>query len=229
MHYTSYTLNLKYIKEVFVYCVFMSLVESDSVIQPQHEVVPYDLVVLQGGWLTDQHIDFANNILRNQFRNVQGLETPLLNQSYRGFSCSDTNSPVIQMHNVGNHWVTSFREAAQTEVRLYDSLVSFALPVFQPRLQKLLVKQMKQIYNMGNMNSSIQVLCCSTTIQPNGSDCGVYAIAFATDLCNGRDPGLIDYDTRRMRQHVVTCFSNGVLTSFPAVASRIPVHVTITV
>ena len=46
-------------------------------------------------------------------------------------------------------------------------------------------------------------------------DCGVIAIAFATDLCHGLDPVAVTYDQEKMRQHLLTCLENKKLEPFP--------------
>ena len=42
-----------------------------------------------------------------------------------------------------------------------------------------------------------------------GFDCGLFAIAFATALCNGVDPHGLSLDQGAMREHLVGCFEEG--------------------
>ena len=54
--------------------------------------------------------------------------------------------------------------------------------------------------------------------QDNGSDCGLFAIAFAFELCKGDHEALAQgrkFDTEKMRQHLVDCFENDEMQSFP--------------
>jgi len=51
--------------------------------------------------------------------------------------------------------------------------------------------------------------------QPNSNDCGLFAIAFATELVHGRDPSLCHFNTSAMRQHLVGCLNEGHLSCFP--------------
>ena len=51
--------------------------------------------------------------------------------------------------------------------------------------------------------------------QPNSNDCGLFAVAFATELVHGRDPSLCHFNTSAMRQHLVGCLSEGHLSRFP--------------
>lgn len=43
----------------------------------------------------------------------------------------------------------------------------------------------------------------------NGWDCGLFAIAFATELVHGSDPSLCHFDTGTMRQHLLCCLEKG--------------------
>ena len=50
--------------------------------------------------------------------------------------------------------------------------------------------------------------------QPNGSDCGVFALACATELAHGLDPALCSWECSSMRSHLMVCLTNGSLTRF---------------
>ena len=49
-------------------------------------------------------------------------------------------------------------------------------------------------------------------------DCGLFALANATALCNGQDPAAITYDQGAMRQHLLNALERGELTPFPQMA-----------
>lgn len=49
--------------------------------------------------------------------------------------------------------------------------------------------------------------------QPNGSDCGIFAIAFATSLVYALKPENGNFDIIKMRQHH-NCLQNDEITSF---------------
>lgn len=53
-------------------------------------------------------------------------------------------------------------------------------------------------------------------IMQNGtSDCGLYAIAFATSIAFGDNPGSCLFDTQKMRRHLYHCLEAGKLEPFP--------------
>ena len=53
--------------------------------------------------------------------------------------------------------------------------------------------------------------------QQDGSDCGIFAIAFATCLVTGHSPGDFTFDIPKMRPHLLDCLKNGTITMFPCI------------
>ena len=56
--------------------------------------------------------------------------------------------------------------------------------------------------------------------QPNGNDCGIFAIAFATALCKGQNPEDQLFDVTQMRQHLHACIEKEKLQPFPSKRRR---------
>ena len=46
-------------------------------------------------------------------------------------------------------------------------------------------------------------------MQYGSADCGLFAIAFATAIALGISPEYIHFQQGEMRQHLLTCLSNG--------------------
>lgn len=197
-------------------------IDSDSTTDVQGQVAksltPYSEYILRTGQLNDQHIDFANRLLKKQFSNMQGLETPLLGASFRGFSVSSLAGPVVQIHHVSHHWVTSYRAPQDELVYVYDSMLHFDSNK-QPIVDGVLVGQLRQMYGNGT-SKALDVGCCFVTQQRNGVDCGVFAIGFATDLCLGLDPCIRQYDVRGMRRHTKQCFKSCTMQEYPVIGTR---------
>ena len=53
-------------------------------------------------------------------------------------------------------------------------------------------------------------------LQKGGDDCGLFAIAMATTLCNGGNPVDMVYDQGKMRDHLITAFKRNQLLPFPS-------------
>ena len=56
--------------------------------------------------------------------------------------------------------------------------------------------------------------------QLNLSDCGVYAVAYATHLAFGLDPTHCLWDHKQMRGHLLSCLEDGEMTCFPSKGDR---------
>ena len=95
-------------------------------------------ILKSGEWLTDEHISFAQDILKKQFPGIDGFQSPLLAQN-DSFSVEKNKS--IQIHHIaGNHWVTSC--SFNQEVAVYDSKFTGG------DLCPSLTKQLAQIYKL---------------------------------------------------------------------------------
>ena len=53
--------------------------------------------------------------------------------------------------------------------------------------------------------------------QLNGSDCGVFSIAYATSLMFIDDPKKVQYDISKMREHLIKCLKSGKMEQFTAI------------
>jgi len=51
--------------------------------------------------------------------------------------------------------------------------------------------------------------------QYGGSDCGLFALAFATALCTSTDPTACTFDQGQMRAHFLSCLEKGQIDQFP--------------
>ena len=134
----------------------------------------------------------------------------------------------VQIVNIGhNHWITLSTIGCQPgHINVYDSLHMTLSSDVKELIADLL--QWKGNY--------ITIHYCDVQWQVDGNDCGIFAIAFATAICNGDEPASIVFDQNNMRKHLKTCFDNGKLTPFPersrkrrikaAKEDTLPVHCT---
>ena len=52
-------------------------------------------------------------------------------------------------------------------------------------------------------------------LQQSSDSCGLYAIAMAYHLCDGKDPCHISYTESQMRSHLEKCFVTKTISAFP--------------
>ena len=111
----------------------------------------------------------------------------------------------IQIINVNNeHWVcVSNIFSIENEVFLYDSALYKSIPESLKR----------NIYFL--TNDDIQINLAHVQQQGNGSDCGLFALAFAMSLCLGKDPVQERYAPNLMRRHLFDCVIANKMAEFP--------------
>ena len=70
--------------------------------------------------------------------------------------------------------------------------------------------QLAHIYNSQRLDT-LSVEMAPVQQQVGGKDCGLFAVAFATELANGGDPVKVQYDQCAMREHYYSCLEGGEL------------------
>ena len=56
--------------------------------------------------------------------------------------------------------------------------------------------------------------------QPNAHDCGIFALANATELAHNCNPALCHWDVKSMRNHLLLCLERGKIERFPTCRER---------
>ena len=168
-----------------------------------------DQQVLKGRkCLTANHICAAHHMLKSQFPAQNGLQdTHYLSINNKWNSDPDDFVQILYVDSA--HWVClSNYDCEHGFVDLYDSIVSV------PPEDGSIVRQACTIMKSLNL-SAVQVNLVKVKQQIGGSDCGLFAIAMATDLCLRTDPFGASYAQEQMRIHLERCFESGQMTVFP--------------
>ena len=169
--------------------------------------------LLSGKWLNCRLIEAAQSLLSKAFPYIEGLQTPLNGEM---FKFKRAVSTFVQILNVErSHWiVVSNVGCKKAVVNIYDSAYNF-----------LSLNTKKQICSLWQPSSDqVEFKLVNVQRQPNSSDCGLFAIANATELAHGRDPLLCTWNTCQMREHLFSCIERGKMEQFPLMRPRrIPV------
>ena len=159
--------------------------------------------------LTDFHVNYSQQMLRLQFPDYAGLE-----DTSRGIELkfSVFRGKYIQILHDGNlHWVcfsNVFRKSASdTTVDYYDSLNN------NGRISPKVLRQIAQLSFC--KEESLKICIKPVHQQTNMTNCGVFAIAFATCIASGFDPVAVRFDEKAMRSHLVACIRQKELLLFP--------------
>lgn len=125
--------------------------------------------------LTDKHISAVNVMLQRQFPETRGLQPTIRGQN---LSFQVVEPPFVQILHVGsNHWMTVIG-ISNTLVKVYDSLYRC--------VGTCVIMQTASM--MKSPSNYIDFHVESTQIQQGGIDCGLFAIAYATEFCFGNNP-----------------------------------------
>ena len=118
----------------------------------------------------------------------------------------------IQILNTGaGHWVTiSTIGTNHPVVNIYDSVYSTTCDELQRQIASILITP----------HSSIILHFMDVQFQSGSSDCGLFAIAYATALVFGEMPQKFCFDQKKLRSHLFKCLENKNVTLFPTLRKR---------
>ena len=153
-------------------------------------------------WLDGAIIHSAQVLLQKINPLIEGFQRPTLSPVQNFIVVS--GEFVQLLHTGHSHWdcVSSIGCIPGT-VRLFDSLYHDIIS--QDQVKDLVLAESFQ---------KLEYAPCQQ--QRNGSDCGVFAIAFVTSLVFGYNPQNLNFDITKMRPHLVACLQAGLISQFPS-------------
>jgi len=165
-------------------------------------------IIVDGEWLTDVHMEHFQNLLQNcsEYTPVETWRVQFL----------DTIQPVptdkkhIQiLHSSSSpsdgHWVCSYYD--KKNIFIYDSLNNKTLHKHHEQF-------LKRLFPTYDFDKN-PVKFPTVQRQPNYSDCGVFAIAFATSLLFNIKPDKVKYEHKLMRSHLIKILETNIIEHFP--------------
>jgi hypothetical protein len=162
----------------------------------------YNIIEHSNGWLTGSIISAVNMTLHNQFPMMQGLQDTTLGETLEFDKPADKFIQIL--HSSSNHWVmVSNIGCCAGQLNYYDSLYHSITPSVKRQIRSLYADEIK-------------VNIMPVQQQTNGSDCGIFAVAFTASLLHGQDPCQATYDTTVMRYHLKQCLRNKHFQIFPS-------------
>lgn len=152
-------------------------------------VIEDKAILLEGQQLHDNHINFAQALIKAKFSTFAGLaSTQVVRKPRFAVGCWVPNYVQI-LHCQVNHWVTA------STIKCNNAEVTILILCFIPSTMKL--------------KSTLQMIFSPTILtfkqplmkkQVGNTVCGLYAIAYATYLVHGNDPeGLPSYQFDQMK------------------------------
>ena len=173
-----------------------------------------DIILLesQHGWLNQKLINVGQKMLQAKFPETEGLTD---------VGCSDTltysakaTTNFVQILNVDRcHWVcVSTKFCPPSTVNVFDSYQTGKSLTFSTK--EAIAAMIKSHDKVIMLNFPV------VQQQPNTSSCGLFALANAYTLCEGKDPVSINYDVNNMRSHFLSCIFNKEFNAFPSTKSK---------
>ena len=160
-------------------------------------------------WLDDAIIAASQNLLKNQHPAVGSLQPPVLASN---LAMEPQIGEFVQVLNLReNHWIVVSTIGCQPGcINVYDSLHM----TLSCKIKKVIADLLQY------PGDTITIHHCAVQWQSDISDCGLFAIAFATALCTGQDPTGSVFDQSAMRPHLLKCLQNQIITPFPERSQR---------
>ena len=167
-------------------------------------------IISSGEWLDDLIICAAQSLLQHQYPHIGGFQNTLLAEM---LAMIPPTQEFIQIINVyGDHWITIFNMGCtdSSSIKVFNSLGGRL-----PGSKKKVVADLLQC-----KRKTITIQYENVQKQLGSSDCGCFALAYATSLCCGIEPSKELYDQKAMRLHLLQAISNQKLTPFPTKGKR---------
>lgn len=174
--------------------------------------------ILKGEMLNDEHVSFAQQLLKVQLSSLKGLCSTLFQSKKQ--SLTECRQALQIVHSRGNNWIAALTvNINDGTVHVYDSVCD------------TLDEDTKSIISA--MFHSTQFhhakLVVPTQKQKGGRDCGLFSIANITAIAFNLDPTTITFDQTIMREHLVQCMEKHALMPFPTKDSFIIVMLSIVI
>ena len=186
---------------------------------PALDLYTEDKVTLEStSWLNDGIIYAAQSLLRDETKGqVNGWQSTQCSRNEGSFKVIPPKKPFIQILLVANcHWavcsnIDTKDGGCRDSISYYDSA--------RPTCLSTKVKETICSFYKCKANT-LHFDIVNIEGQMNSYDCGVYAVAIATELAFKNDPTLCRWDCPKMRPHLLQCLENGKMSRFPTIGKR---------
>ena len=168
-----------------------------------------DILLSPTEWLSDNIVNASQKLLKKANPRVSGLQD---------VACGLTMNFVVEpdefvqiIHTGHGHWNTiSTIGMKHGEVQVFDSMYMCLPTMAKAQIATLLATE----------QPAIKVNYMDVHMQSGGYDCGLFAIAFATALVYGNQPGHFIFHQEKTRAHLIQCLQQQEMSLFPVKKMR---------
>ena len=155
--------------------------------------------------LNDRIMDAVQKLICEEIGTASTFQTVLNSQKkvvepYRAVS----EQHVQLLHDGCNHWFLSF--CSNGRVQVCDSL--------NTTLTRSSRKSIRSLYKHYFVGDEV-ISFLPAQRQPDGYNCGLFAIAFAAEILDGKSPSEAIFSVDEMRGHLISCLEMQKLSPFP--------------
>lgn len=157
-------------------------------------------------WFDDCIISAAQHLLKQKCPHIRGLQPPTLANALSFEQALGCPYLQVLLEN-NNHWVViSTVGCPSNTVRIFDSMNSMNLSTANKRVVADFLRTDSDFIVLEYIHVQYQI---------GASDCGAFAIAFATSICFAEDPHVVIYEQNNLRNHLKICLEKGDINKFP--------------
>ena len=153
-------------------------------------------------WLDDLIISAVQYTLKQQHPSIDGFQPSALSQN---LSMITPQEQFVQIIKVNKNLSTVGCQKAC--IKIFDCNGGKELPKSTLKLISALLQ---------TQENQFSVEFVDVQMQEESHDCGLFAVAYITSICNGQDPAV--YKQNAMRKHILNSIEDRVMTAFPSSA-----------
>ena len=167
-----------------------------------YELKESEKEILEGSncWLNDNLINAAQKLVCNALGSLKTYQS-VLNCQKKWQTYFPLSGDYIQLLHDGNcHWLLVFSSTGRVQV--CDSLCT--------NLTSVSKQCLKSLYQPLLKNGKLEVTFLPVEKQTDGFNCGLFALAYASILLDGKSPTDFRFLVKKMRAHYINCLKGEV-------------------
>ena len=179
-----------------------------------YELKELDKEILEGSdcWLNDNLMDAGQKLICKALGSLETYQSVLNCQKKRQTYFPVSGDHIQLLHDGNCHWLLAFSSSCRVQV--CDSL--------RTNLTSVSKQCLKSLYQPLLKNGKLEVTFLPVEKQTDGFNCGLFALAYASILLDGKSPTDFRFLVKEMRAHYIKCLKDVTLHPFPVIENTAP-------